>query len=128
MKVLPFSGPPYDSWRFLTGTLFDYLGATVIAVDLNQDGLDDIIAGAPLFSNNARERGDIGRIYVYVNQQKVLNNCCVIMRSCSLSASRLKRKPLMAMCLEADSARRWLILETLIWTALTVSRTDLSID
>ncbi|XP_052004536.1 integrin alpha-4-like [Xyrauchen texanus] len=44
--------------------LGSYYGASVCAVDLNADGLSDLLVGAPLFSSLREE----GRVYVYINQ------------------------------------------------------------
>jgi len=43
-----------------------YYGATVCAVDLNDDGYDDLLVGAPRYSSNRDE----GRVYVYMNTGK----------------------------------------------------------
>ncbi|XP_050388570.1 integrin alpha-4 [Patella vulgata] len=42
-----------------------YYGASVISVDLNGDSLDDLVVGAPLFT----ELYDEGRVYVYINKE-----------------------------------------------------------
>ncbi|XP_051564254.1 integrin alpha-4-like [Myxocyprinus asiaticus] len=44
--------------------LGSYYGASVCAVDLNADGLSDLLVGAPMFSSVREE----GRVYVYINQ------------------------------------------------------------
>ncbi|XP_048835482.1 integrin alpha-4 [Brienomyrus brachyistius] len=44
--------------------LGSYFGASVCAVDLNSDGLSDLLVGAPMFSTIREE----GRVYVYINQ------------------------------------------------------------
>uniref|UniRef100_A0A8C7MKR4 Integrin alpha-4 n=1 Tax=Oncorhynchus kisutch TaxID=8019 RepID=A0A8C7MKR4_ONCKI len=44
--------------------LGSYFGATVCAVDLNTDGLSDLLVGAPMFSTVREE----GRVYIYMNQ------------------------------------------------------------
>ncbi|XP_074857267.1 integrin alpha-4 [Carettochelys insculpta] len=43
--------------------LGSYFGAAVCAVDLNNDGLSDLLVGAPMQSNIREE----GRVYVYIN-------------------------------------------------------------
>uniref|UniRef100_A0ABM5EV69 Integrin alpha-4 n=1 Tax=Pogona vitticeps TaxID=103695 RepID=A0ABM5EV69_9SAUR len=43
--------------------LGSYFGATVCAVDLNGDGLSDLLVGAPMHSKVREE----GRVYVYIN-------------------------------------------------------------
>uniref|UniRef100_A0A8C1NBN5 Integrin alpha 4 n=1 Tax=Cyprinus carpio TaxID=7962 RepID=A0A8C1NBN5_CYPCA len=44
--------------------LGSYYGASVCAVDLNADGLSDLLVGAPMFSSVREE----GRVHVYINQ------------------------------------------------------------
>ncbi|EMP26358.1 Integrin alpha-4 [Chelonia mydas] len=46
-----------------TGKLGSYFGAAVCAVDLNTDGLSDLLVGAPMQSKVREE----GRVYVYIN-------------------------------------------------------------
>ncbi|XP_010863612.2 integrin alpha-4 isoform X2 [Esox lucius] len=46
-----------------------YFGATVCAVDLNADGLSDLLVGAPMFSTVREE----GRVYVYMNQGQMFS-------------------------------------------------------
>lgn len=47
--------------------LGSYFGATVCAVDLNADGLSDLLVGAPMFSAVREE----GRVHIYMNQGQV---------------------------------------------------------
>ncbi|TSR51417.1 Integrin alpha-4 [Bagarius yarrelli] len=54
--------------------LGSYYGASVCAVDLNSDGLSDLLVGAPLYSTVREE----GRVYVYINQGRLLNVDCVL--------------------------------------------------
>ena len=42
-----------------------YFGSSVAAVDLNDDGLSDLLVGAPLYADEMDE----GRVYVYTNRQ-----------------------------------------------------------
>lgn len=50
----------------VSGTeLGSYFGASVCAVDLNADGLSDLLVGAPMATGVAREEG---RVHVYINQ------------------------------------------------------------
>uniref|UniRef100_A0A8C8F1L2 Integrin alpha 4 n=1 Tax=Oncorhynchus tshawytscha TaxID=74940 RepID=A0A8C8F1L2_ONCTS len=44
--------------------LGSYFGASVCAVDLNGDGLSDLLVGAPMYSTTREE----GRVHVYINQ------------------------------------------------------------
>ncbi|XP_063069320.1 integrin alpha-4 [Engraulis encrasicolus] len=48
------------------GKLGSYYGASVCAVDLNADGLSDLLVGAPMYSTVREE----GRVHVYINQGK----------------------------------------------------------
>uniref|UniRef100_A0A672Z4Z3 Uncharacterized protein n=1 Tax=Sphaeramia orbicularis TaxID=375764 RepID=A0A672Z4Z3_9TELE len=45
--------------------LGSYFGSSVCAVDLNADGLSDLLVGAPMATGAAREEG---RVHVYMNQ------------------------------------------------------------
>ncbi|XP_061917409.1 integrin alpha-4 [Entelurus aequoreus] len=45
--------------------LGSYFGASVCAVDLNADGLSDLLVGAPMATGHSREEG---RVHVYINQ------------------------------------------------------------
>ncbi|XP_064167388.1 integrin alpha-4-like isoform X1 [Anguilla rostrata] len=47
--------------------LGSYFGAAVCAVDLNADGLSDLLVGAPMYSTMREE----GRVHVYINQGAV---------------------------------------------------------
>lgn len=47
--------------------LGSYYGASVCAIDLNADGLSDLLVGAPMFSSVREE----GRVHVYINQGEV---------------------------------------------------------
>jgi hypothetical protein len=53
----------------------EYFGGALCVVDLNGDHLDDLVVGAPQFSlqaaNSAQLVGDEGRIYVYINGDRV---------------------------------------------------------
>jgi hypothetical protein len=60
----------------LTGTqMGEYFGGALCVVDLNGDHLDDLVVAAPQFSlqaaNSDQLLGDEGRIYVYINSDKV---------------------------------------------------------
>ncbi|CAB4021292.1 integrin alpha-11-like, partial [Paramuricea clavata] len=43
-----------------------YFGASVCAVDVNDDGYDDLIVGAPFYSGKG---GDEGRVYIYLSSE-----------------------------------------------------------
>ena len=50
--------------------LGEYFGASVLAVNVNGDGLDELLVGAPTFSlrpASPLSSGDEGKVYVYVN-------------------------------------------------------------
>ncbi|XP_029314915.1 integrin alpha-4 isoform X2 [Cottoperca gobio] len=47
--------------------LGSYFGSSVCAVDLNADGLSDLLVGAPMVTGTTREEG---RVHVYINQGK----------------------------------------------------------
>lgn len=49
----------------------EYFGYSVLAVDLNSDGLDDLLVGAPMFTPSAKQKGDRGRVLVYSNTGNV---------------------------------------------------------
>uniref|UniRef100_A0A3Q4N2Y5 Integrin alpha 4 n=1 Tax=Neolamprologus brichardi TaxID=32507 RepID=A0A3Q4N2Y5_NEOBR len=48
--------------------LGSYFGSSICAVDLNADGLSDLLVGAPMATGNVREEG---RVHVYINQGQV---------------------------------------------------------
>ena len=52
---------------FITLQMGTYFGAAVKGVDLNHDGLTDLLVGAPLFSDVEDE----GRVYIYINDGNV---------------------------------------------------------
>ncbi|XP_039264178.2 integrin alpha-11-like isoform X2 [Styela clava] len=48
--------------------LGEYFGATLCAVDLNNDGYDDLLVGAPLYTD---QTSDEGRVYVYMGAKNM---------------------------------------------------------
>lgn len=48
--------------------LGSYFGSSVCAIDLNADGLSDLLVGAPMATGVTREEG---RVHVYINQGQV---------------------------------------------------------
>lgn len=44
----------------------EYFGAAVAAIDINKDGLHDLLVGAPFYYEE--NSVDEGRVYVYMNQ------------------------------------------------------------
>ncbi|XP_043222781.1 integrin alpha-9-like [Amphibalanus amphitrite] len=73
-SVLLFDFPrnvyePYEIMMTWEGsTVGEYFGAAVLAVDLNGDGLSDVVVGAPLFGEGSAF--EHGRIYVYINSDR----------------------------------------------------------
>lgn len=48
--------------------LGSYFGSSVCVVDLNADGLSDLLVGAPMATGITREEG---RVHVYINKGEV---------------------------------------------------------
>ncbi|KAF0292733.1 Integrin alpha-4 [Amphibalanus amphitrite] len=73
-RVLLFDFPrnvyePYEIMMTWEGsTVGEYFGAAVLAVDLNGDGLSDVVVGAPHFGEGSAF--EHGRIYVYINSDR----------------------------------------------------------
>lgn len=49
--------------RLLGSQMCEYFGATLLAIDLDSDGVDDLLVGAPLYS--IKDGQDEGRVYVF---------------------------------------------------------------
>jgi len=64
----------------------EYFGGALCVVDLNGDHLDDLVIAAPQFSlqaaNSAQLVGDEGRIYVYINGDRVSR---MVLLTCHIS-------------------------------------------
>ncbi len=61
-----------NNWRILNGNNSangEYFGASLLALDINGDGIEDLIVGAPYYSDERRR--EIGRIYVYMNKARI---------------------------------------------------------
>ncbi len=62
--------------------LGEYFGATVLAIDVNGDGLDELLVGAPQHSLNLRKEsstssrssGDEGKVYLFLNRNGAMNS------------------------------------------------------
>lgn len=52
----------------VSGSKFgEYFGSSLLAADINGDSFDDLFVGAPFYSPSRRQKGDRGRVYVYLN-------------------------------------------------------------
>lgn len=54
----------------------EYFGSAVLAIDLNNDLLDDLLVGAPFYNTQPdmiARSGDEGKVYVYLNRGDVRN-------------------------------------------------------
>ncbi len=49
----------------------EYFGASLLAVNINNDEYTDLIVGAPFFSASGQFNGDKGRAYVYISNGNV---------------------------------------------------------
>ncbi|XP_038044656.1 integrin alpha-9-like [Patiria miniata] len=64
-KVVIYDLETFQVYReFLGEMMATYYGSSVLGVDLNSDGLSDLLVGAPLYSDAMDE----GRVYVYMNK------------------------------------------------------------
>jgi len=62
--------------RYIDGTqVGEYFGASLLAVDINNDSYTDLIVGAPFYSSLGRVPGDQGRVYVYISNGTVYTIC-----------------------------------------------------
>jgi len=50
-----------------------YFGGSLCSVDINNDGLDDLLVGAPLYSPNSGA-SEIGAVLVYMGNRNVRSN------------------------------------------------------
>ena len=54
----------------VSGSRFgEYFGSSLLAADINGDSFDDLLVGAPFYSPSRRQKGDRGRVYVYLNNR-----------------------------------------------------------
>jgi len=66
-------GMSIEKYHVFRGEQFgEYFGYAVLAEDLNDDGLTDVIISAPQYS--FEESHDNGAIYVFLNKGRVSNN------------------------------------------------------
>ncbi|XP_072028771.1 integrin alpha-9-like isoform X2 [Amphiura filiformis] len=62
-----------------------YFGAAVLGIDMNHDGLSDLLVGAPLYSQTQDE----GRVYIFINQgQGVLRRNDVMLSGSNQQGAR----------------------------------------
>ncbi|XP_070565217.1 integrin alpha-9-like [Ptychodera flava] len=67
--VFIFETQNFDVMKELQGEqMGSYFGSAVCAIDLNSDGLSDLLVGAPLYATLVDE----GRVYVYINRGESL--------------------------------------------------------
>ncbi|CAH1788631.1 unnamed protein product [Owenia fusiformis] len=64
-KVYIYEGDFHVRMELQGDQIGEYFGASVCAIDLNNDGLDDLLVGAPLYSDFEDE----GRVKVFINKQ-----------------------------------------------------------
>ncbi|KAL0977867.1 hypothetical protein UPYG_G00162380 [Umbra pygmaea] len=74
--VTILSGKDLTSMRNFTGEqMGSYFGYAVAATDINSDGLDDLVVGAPMFMRRGSDGlrwEEVGRVYVYLQRQPLL--------------------------------------------------------
>ncbi|XP_021466280.2 integrin alpha-5 [Oncorhynchus mykiss] len=70
------NGTDLKSMLNLTGEqMGSYFGYAVAATDINNDGLDDLVVGAPMFMQRGSDGlrwEEVGRVYVYLQQRPLL--------------------------------------------------------
>lgn len=50
----------------------EYFGASLLSVDVNGDGFEDLLVGAPMYCSPAKKDvSDEGRVYVYLSSGQV---------------------------------------------------------
>lgn len=68
-----YKADPYPMqvmWQFNSTEIGERLGTSLLTMDINGDGRDDIISGAPYYTNEKRTQG--GRIYLFLSDGKDL--------------------------------------------------------
>lgn len=77
-KVFVFKFPHYEEdelileWTWKGQQLGEYFGASVAALDINGDGLSDLVVGAPM--HTLKNKPDVGRFYVFNNGNNGLSS------------------------------------------------------
>ncbi|CAD5116007.1 DgyrCDS4941 [Dimorphilus gyrociliatus] len=57
-------------WQYNSTEIGERLGTSLLSMDINGDGFDDIISGAPYYTNEKRTKG--GRVYLFLSNGKDL--------------------------------------------------------
>lgn len=68
--------------------LGEYFGYSIQSIDLNADGYDDLLIGAPFYMPKNNPRGDCGQVYVYFSDGQQLNESPITIDGDSLFGSR----------------------------------------
>lgn len=68
----PVENSPEEPRLILSGIQSgEYFGSSLLVVDLNNDGLDDLLVGAPMYCSFRKGFSDEGRVFVYISNGNV---------------------------------------------------------